>query len=357
MVKNRLQGREIKWSYATHVLEDAPRNEHELQGRLKDDRDPPCANDVIVAEVVEIGRHKRIGTASLRRCHLLSGDLVGVAYGNRYATRQYEGRVPDSFGPCHLIGGGGVCGEVVGMAGDMNTPTVLRPLGYLRNGKGERLNLQEHGLRPLPEPTVKPKVILVVGSAMDSGKTTVAASIIHGLSRSGSVVCAGKLTGTAASKDLLLMKDSGAVHVLDFTNAGHSSTAQCSQEELWNIFLTITSHLAVPGPDYIVLEIADGITQRETELLLELHLAHHFADIAIYACNDSLGVRMGLRLLRKYDLNTVAVSGCVACSPLATREAQELTHIPVLPHEQLSEPNFVSSLMNERVDDRVRLAV
>lgn len=357
MDKNYLRSRKIKWSYATHLLENVPGTEHELQDRLKDDGDPPSANDVIVAEVVEMGRHKRIGTASLRRCHLLPGDLVGVAYGNRYATRQYEGRIPDSFGPCHLIGGGGVCGEVVGMAGDMNPPTILQPLGYLSNGKGARLNLRDHGLRPLPEPTVKPKIILVVGSAMDSGKTTVAASTIHGLSRSGAVVCAGKLTGTAASKDLLFMKDSGAASVLDFTNVGHSSTAQCRREELWDIYLTITSHLTALGPDYIVLEIADGITQRETEILLELHLAHHFADHAIYACNDSLGVRMGLRLLRKYDLNTVAVSGCVACSPLATREAQELTNIPVLSHERLSDPNFVSNLFSAPVDDRVCLAV
>ncbi len=73
--------RRIKWGYATHVLIDPPADSAELIGRLDASEDPPRPNDVIVAEVLEIWRHKRIELACGRRATLCPGDLVGVAYG------------------------------------------------------------------------------------------------------------------------------------------------------------------------------------------------------------------------------------------------------------------------------------
>jgi hypothetical protein len=226
-------------------------------------------------------------------------------------------------------------GKVAGML----DPTTLRPLGYLVDESQRRVNLTDHGLTRSAQPESRPTTILVVGSAMDSGKTTAAYSVIHGLMRSGARVCAAKLTGTASAKDVRVMGDAGALRVLDFTDAGFGSTANCSREQLRSIMLAIMYDLAAERPDYVVMEIADGIVQRETEILLQLLQDGRHADYVIYTCNDSLGIQDGVRRLQNDGFNVVAVSGWAACSPLAAQESQSQTDLPVLLPEQLQQPS------------------
>jgi len=338
--------RRIKWSYATHVLRDVPASEESLDLALAP-LEPPRAGDVAVAEVLEIGRHRRIEVTSKRATALFAGDLVGVVYGNRYATLQYEGAIPAGSETCHLLSVGGVCGEVVGMANRMEPPTLLRPLVYLTERSSRRVSLARHGLPRLAHQVPRPETILVVGSSMDSGKTTTAASIVNGLVRAGVRVSAGKVTGTASAKDLLLMEDAGACAALDFTDAGYASTALCSREQLLDIFEILTSQLAAHCPDYTVLEVADGITQRETRMLLEIIGSRQLVDHVIYACSDCVSVAAGIRILRRYPLRVAGVSGRVTMSPQMAQEARAEVDVPVLGLEELRSPRMLE-LFRER---------
>ena len=69
-------------------------------------------------------------------------------------------------------------------------------------------------------------MVAVVGTCMDAGKTVAACEIIHGLSRRGLKVAAGKLTGVALQRDVLGMLDHGAVEALSFVDAGLPSTGR-----------------------------------------------------------------------------------------------------------------------------------
>ena len=62
--------------------------------------------------------------------------------------------------------------------------------------------------------------------------------------------------------------DCGASEGLDFTNWGFPSTYLENEETLLNLFETLYREAEALEPDYIVMEIADGLLQRETELLL-----------------------------------------------------------------------------------------
>lgn len=345
--------RRVKWTYATHVVPDAPKTLADAAKSLGYPEGAPRANDIIIAEVVEIGRHTRIEYGDGRKSQLFVGDLLGVVFGHRYATRQWRGRIPNNIESCHLLSVGGVCGEVVDMAPDMEPPTVLRPLGYLLNGQSTRVNLTRFGIRPIVHSADRPTVILVVGSSMDSGKTTAAFSVVNGLTRAGARVYAAKLTGTATMKDPLLMEDAGAAGVLDFTDVGYASTAECSREELKHIATSIITQLSARNTDYLVLEIADGVVQRETEMLLrELH-ASEYVDYTLYTCNDTLGVREGVRILRDVGMNVIAISGWVACSPLAAQEAQSVSDLPVLQPTDLVDPNIVELFPSARSSGRL----
>ena len=47
--------------------------------------------DIILARIEQIGRNRRLELANGRASTLQDGDLAAVVFGNRYATRQFEG--------------------------------------------------------------------------------------------------------------------------------------------------------------------------------------------------------------------------------------------------------------------------
>ncbi len=338
----------VKWGYATRAF-SAGLPELMWENRLGELEGAPAQDDVIVAEVMHIEQHTRIELPTARSSALFEGDLVGVAYGHRYATRQFYADIPDSFDVCHLLSVAGVCGRVVSSAGlTMKEPTILRPLGFALDRDGRRVNLRRVGLAPANPTTNSPTSVLVVGSSMDAGKTTTAASIVHGLTRSGFRVGAAKLTGTGSAKDLMYMKDAGAAVALDFTDVGHASTSQTSRHDLANIHNAIRSNLSAASVDYVVMEIADGIVQRETQMLLDILKVQKSVDFVVYCCCDSLGVEAGVNLLQSEGFEVAAVAGLAACSPLAAQEARGLTRLPVLQSVELRDPGLVRTLLPMR---------
>ena len=328
----------IKWGYATSRIPNLPRQWGDAGGRIRLDSLAPQRNDVLLSEVVSLGRHKRIDLHNRCKSKLFVGDVVGLVLSPRYATRQFEAVVPPTLDELHFVCAGGVCGRVIGVPDMMTPPTLLRPLGYLLDDQGERVNLKRHALETVDHDN-DADVIVVVGSSMDSGKTTAAFSLLNGLSHSGHAVAAAKITGTASCKDLSALIDAGATRALDFTDAGFGSTADLSAHELWEIANTLISHLADENPDTIVIEIADGLLQRETAALLGM-----IADMpqfrgALFTCTDSLHVAPGIARLQSYGLNVLAVSGLVTASHLSIREAEQETSVPVLSSEDLKSPS------------------
>lgn len=337
---------EVKWGYCTHVLSQAL-YEGELHATpISESDEPPQPNDVMLARVGEIDHHKRIELHSTRPATLYEGDLVGVAFGYRYATRQFEGIVPNTVDECHMLSVGGVCGQVIGAAPQMGMPTRLVPVAYVTDSSGTRVNLRRFGRSPAIADA--PTTIVVVGSSMDSGKTTATAAIVRGLALTGRRVCAGKITGTGSAKDLLTMKDAGAFRTLGFTDVGHASTARASADELVHLWRTIQSNLALHRPDYIVLEIADGIVQRETRMLLDYFSQQQNVDHFVYCCCDTLGVPLGVTRLRTLGLPLAAISGMVTITPLAANEAREHTDVPVVSVDELRTPEVANLFPTRR---------
>lgn len=337
----------IKWAYSTRRVPDRPAVHADLSGRLCDASACPRRNDVFVAEVVSIGRHTRIESPETRRTRIFEGDLVGLVYGNRYATKQFEGIVPADLGACHIMSVAGCSGHVVGMSSDLAPPTIVRPLGRLLGADGRPVNLADHALVPTPAAAgvARPTVVLVVGSSMDAGKTTTCYSLVRGLALTGRRVGAAKLTGTAASKDPMLFHDAGAFRSLDFSDAGHVSTAGCAADELARVHETLTAVLAGDGADVIVLEIADGVVQRETVMLMD-HLGRHgLVDHVLYACTDTMGIQHGVEMVERHGLRVRAVTGRVTMSPLSTTEGQAHSPLPVVPTSHLQDAAVAESLL------------
>jgi hypothetical protein len=305
----------------------------------------PRPGDLLLAEIIGLGQHPRLENHAGRRGQLYVGDEVIVAYGNRYAPDQFEAMVPSHLSACHLAAGGGVASEVLVRHARMRPATDIRPIGLIARKSGSVMNLADFALPPAILGPQLPPVIAVVGSSMNAGKTTSAAGIIHGLSRAGFKVGAAKLTGTGSGGDLWTMRDAGAITALDFTDAGHASTYMLESAELVDVTERLLASLARPHHDIVVVEIADGLFQRETAMLLAEAQARHWFKSVIFAAGDAMSACHGVGMLANMGLPATAITGLISISPLAAREAEIISGVPVVSLTMLRDPVQVPKLV------------
>ncbi|HXI86652.1 MAG TPA: hypothetical protein VNH64_04300, partial [Parvularculaceae bacterium] len=306
----------------------------------------PNRGDLVLARVDDIGHHRHLELISGRRARLFPGDEILLAFGERYATDQFHARLPDNLRKCHLVAAGGMASRVVARHASARRPTRITPLGLLVDATGRRLNLSDAALGPAPAPSARakePNVIVVVGCAMNSGKTTTAANIIRALRHARLRVAACKMTGTGSGGDCWLYKDAGADPVLDFTDAGFASTYNVPLAALEDAGRCLLGHLKAAAPDAIVIEIADGVFQQETNALLRTAFLKEATDSVVFAASDPIGAAAGVQLLASFGYRTSAVSGVVTASPLAAAEAARATGLTVLANDDFESPEIAVS--------------
>ena len=280
--------------------------------------------------MTKLGQHQRIELPSGRRAGLYPGEEIIVCYGARYAPDQFEAFVPDHLGTCHLVAAGGIAAEYSEKHNKVRPPTQIQPIGLLIDTEGKRLNLADHALPERPMPARTPPLIAVTGTMMNAGKTTCAANLMRGLKRRGLRVGVAKITGTGAGGDRWKMVDAGADLVLDFTDVGVSSTAGLTPERLDSVFCQLVAHLAASAVDVIVVEVADGLFQRETAMLLDSESFRLTCNGIVFAASDAMGAMAGVQYLNQRSHRVLAVGGTLSASPLATRETRMVVPVPVV---------------------------
>lgn len=291
----------------------------------------PIAGDVALFEVDSIGKHKNLQIVGKRNASIFPGDRILAAFGNRYATSQFEGHVPTKcLEEFRILGQGGVIGVVKSAHVSMPKPTVVRIIGYAVDGEGEVINTKYYRQKVdyftgnVPN---NAKVILSVGSSMDSGKTTTAGHLARSLKGIGKKVAYLKLTGTVYTKDIDFCRDCGAHFVSDFSEVGFPSTYLCDTEELLDLYQTLLDKTSVIQPDYIIVEIADGLYQRETNLLLKSKQFLSTVSAVLFSCCDSLSAINGVRYLTSMGAPPAAVCGTYTMSPMLIQEVTMLCDI------------------------------
>lgn len=309
----------------------------------------PRRGDLVLACVREIGSHRRLESGASRRQWMFADDEIVVAYGDRYAPDQFEAEVPESLEPANLVAAGGLAGRVTAQHDRISDATVIEPLGLIRRD-GQVLNLLDlapyrvAATPPVPQPG-GPRLVAVLGSSMNSGKSTALAYLIRGLTRAGLSVAAGKATGTGAGGDPGMFKDAGAQLVLDFTDFGYPSTFRLNYDELKGLVISVMATLSSSGADVVVVEIADGLYQGDTARLIADPLVQTWIDSLLFAAADALGAAKGVELLQQLGLQPAAVSGVLTASPLASREADAATDAELIETAQLSVPRVAESIM------------
>ena len=114
---------------------------------------------------------------------------------------------------------GGIASAALSRSLDMRLATDLLPVGLVGDEQGRPLNVADFALEPV-SPAERPLTVAVIGTSMNSGKTTTIHFMVHGLSRAGVRAGVTKVTGTGSGGDYWVMLDAGAHRMLDFTDAG-----------------------------------------------------------------------------------------------------------------------------------------
>jgi len=306
----------------------------------------PVPGDIALARVEKLGRNDSVELRDGRRCSLHKGDLLAVVFGNRYATRQFEGYARADGEDCDLLSMGGMCGLVVSKHAECGDPTRLQLLGFIGDPSGSPLRLRQFAIPPSPcngHPGVR--VVVVCGASMDSGKTHTAMSVIAGIHKQGYRVAGAKLTGTATGKDRFKLLDAGACVAWDFVDGGLPSTYLCDLEELINLHRLFVASAAFHHAATLVVEIADGLLQNETAALLQSARFRETVDAWIFAAGDPLAATGGVSVLRSWGIEPLTISGLVSMSPLCQKEAQMGTGLPCLTALELERGKLTAQIM------------
>jgi hypothetical protein len=301
---------------------------------------PPRAGDLVYGKVKYVGYHSTLENKQARIHVIDDGSRAVFVFGDRYAPDAYEGVVPDELpGEVDMLARSGMVGVVRQKNANIKDPTQIEILGYVCDGEGRVLNTRDFPLIKDPRRRTKnqrrAKLVLVVGTSMNSGKSLAAASICWALSTMGHRVRGSKVTGTASLKDILRMEDAGASPVADFTYFGYPSTYRLDRGQLLEIFNKLDLKYANNPRNYWVVELADGILQRETAMLLACEEVRRRIHRLIFTARDALGAIAGMEILRdRFGLVPDAISGLCSASPLAIQELREFTDIPVVSNTQ-----------------------
>lgn len=308
----------------------------------------PKMGDAAIFEILSLGKHYTLQSDSKRIITIVEGDLILADFANRYATEQFEGYVPNEPTlELDILAAGGAVGILKSKhASFKHIPaTRVKLIGYAVDDKdGTVINTIHRTTKRITFNGNVPnqaKVILSIGSSMDSGKTTSAAYLARGLKTTGKKVAFIKLTGTCYTKDKDLVFDCGADTAVDFTDAGYPSTYMCSKQDILDLYQTLLHKLAADKPDYIVMEIADGLLQRETEFLIRDKDFMKTISQVMFSCGDSLAVFFGLDFLSKLGIKPSFLSGVFTMSPLLTKEVKDRCNIPVFTIDELMTGEFL----------------
>ena len=340
-VANNVVPAAAKWTFTTRRV-----NRDDVVGISKN-FSHAVSGDLVLAKVSNVSSHSRAQLASGRPSNLSAGDYIVLCCADRYAPDQFEGRAFINPEGADMLAGGGVIGKANVAHAKMSAPTQLTPIGLLTDETGDVINIANYGV-PVRQAPTDITVIGVVGASMNAGKTTATAALAHGLAKAGRKVAAIKATGTGAFGDFNAFVDAGVHHVSDFTDAGMATTYLQSIENIEDGLSSLLAEAKDIGVDTVVVELADGIYQKETAALLEQSsLVRNLFSGWMFASGDAVSVVGGVRHLRAIGLNPIAVSGVVSLSPLAVGEAEAMTGVKIFKKNELMDGAIADALVSK----------
>ena len=280
----------------------------------------PASGDLVVALVKEVNPvYPTLELTDGSEIVLEKGNILIGVLGSRRALLGFSGRVPASLEigqHLHLLNKGGVIGECTAFNRNLEWPTSLEYLGTVTREEGV-LNLKQYAHPMFEGPLPEVPMVMILGTCMNAGKTTVARQVIDVFTHRGLKINAGKVAGVACRRDVLSMQKSGAEKVMSFHDFGVPSSSE--MKSLLPIARSLHYNLSENNPDFIVMEMGDGILGGyQVSSLFEDKEYISRAMCTVICANDLMGAWGALEWLKpsgiKAGKHPVLISGPVTDS-------------------------------------------
>jgi len=299
--------------------------------QLSLDASPQTGNLVLVRVKKLSSKYSSIEIANGEEVSLEPGKILVGVLGARRALMGFSGDVPEKLEPhmsLFVLNRGGVIGKCTGFHRELEWPTEVEYLATLQNN-GQILNLEDFALPLIDKPLPETPLVLVAGTCMDAGKTSVCKQLLKRFAKKDFTVNAGKVAGVACLRDLVVMQEHGAGETLSFQDFGLPSTAQL--DSLVPVATSIIHHLSQSEPDFILLELGDGVLggYRVSSLLADPHLMSRCVSMILCA-NDLMGAWGLIQWFsqQKQQMPRMLISGRVTDSTEGVRYIEKNWNLP-----------------------------
>ena len=220
----------------------------------------PKEGSVIFVEVLEHkGKFNSFENSNGRLGFLYKGDVIPAVLGQRKALKEFSGYVPTELTvgeTLSYICESGVISKLEGFNKYWGTPMEVKVLGsMIVDGKPMNIKSSAHSsIKSIPDLPI----VVITGSTMDVGKTTMICKIVNHFAHQGFKVIGAKLTGVAYLQDIYKILDAGAQNYLSFLDAGLPSTCGSKENALSSAYYLLNK-IADEKPDIVILEMGDGL--------------------------------------------------------------------------------------------------
>lgn len=218
-------------------------------------RDHWNMGDYVVCEITDAGGNSLlIELPNGRMRGVIGGESIMGALGVRYATLEATGsweKVEDDL-VMHVLTGAGLFGKLTSKSVYLPPLMQLKYLGHVLR-EGRKIGMDDFVI-PVKEISFDTPVVLFFGTSMSAGKTTSARIVTHMFKSSGYRVVGAKLAGAGRFKDILAVKDVGAVDIYDFVDVGLPSSI-CPTEIYREKLGQLLSRIGAVEADIAVIEV------------------------------------------------------------------------------------------------------
>lgn len=211
--------------------------------------------DYVIGKITNTGSDQmKIELINGRMRSFMKEDLVAGALGERYATLEATGswREVEEDGLMHMLTGAGLFGKCTSKSVYLPNLIEIEYLGHMT--RDDKVCKMDDFVKTTAYQKFRIPVILLVGTSMSAGKTTVARIIVNQLKRDGLNIVAGKLTGASRYRDTLSLKDVGANHIFDFVDIGLPSSIY-PREKFRKKLIQLLSRIQETEADVAVIEL------------------------------------------------------------------------------------------------------
>ena len=281
------------------------------------------------------------------------GDVIIGTLGERQALKGYSGKIPRHVEPgdwLNVLNLGGIIGKSMSETPELGPALRVEVLGAVmvqRNDQWVHARIQDGALEHAESIPESAPLVIVSGTAMDTGKTLAATRLVQGLTEKGLDVAAAKLTGASLMRDVQKMREHGAMAAATFTDAG----IVCSTEgDMAPVAKGILQHLNDETPDVIVLEMGDGFVgyYGVDDLLLDREIQQH-TDAHVVAATDLAGAWAAEQMFtNRYRAPITAITGPVTDNDVGRRYIENRLGIAGINARQ--SPNRLTERVHQAIE-------